>query len=133
MLLTGEVLACYGRAAAAMREAERTRDAASKDECFATEKRWLTLARSIEASERLTDFRRGAKITKDLYGVITGWNKGAEQQFGYSAEEDIGQPGTLLIPPERNTRIGSPVQGPESQLTGQRRARLWKVLAQRLP
>ena len=55
----------------------------------------------MEASERLTDFIGDAKVTKHLEGVITGWNKGAQELFGYSAEEAIGQPGTLLIPPER--------------------------------
>jgi PAS domain S-box-containing protein len=65
------------------------------------EERWLSLARSLEAGDRLTDFIGTAKVNKDLRGVITGWNKGAEELFGYSAEEALGQPGTLLIPPER--------------------------------
>jgi PAS domain S-box-containing protein len=101
MLLTGRVLACYGRAAAAKRKAVATRNPAMKADFLETEKRWLALARSLEASERLTDFIGDAKVTKDLEGVITSWNKGAQELFGYSAEEAIGQPGTLLIPPER--------------------------------
>ena len=31
----------------------------------------------------------------------TSWNKGAERIFGYTAEEAIGKPVTMLIPPER--------------------------------
>ena len=39
-----------------------------------------------------------AIITKTLEGRITSWNKGAERIFGYTAEEAVGQPVTMLIP-----------------------------------
>ena len=42
-----------------------------------------------------------AIITKDLDGIITSWNKGAERIFGYEAYEMIGKPINLLIPPDR--------------------------------
>ncbi|HEV2668364.1 MAG TPA: PAS domain S-box protein, partial [Blastocatellia bacterium] len=41
-----------------------------------------------------------AIVSVDLDGVITGWNQGAEWLYGYTAQEAIGQPVTMLIPPE---------------------------------
>jgi PAS domain S-box-containing protein len=42
-----------------------------------------------------------AIVSKDLDGIITSWNTGAERLFGYSAEEAVGQNITLIIPPDR--------------------------------
>jgi PAS domain S-box-containing protein len=43
-----------------------------------------------------------AIITNNLDGIISSWNKSAERVFGYTAEEVIGKPVTILIPPERH-------------------------------
>jgi PAS domain S-box-containing protein len=40
-------------------------------------------------------------VSKTLDGVIRTWNGAAERCFGYTAEEAIGQPITIIIPPER--------------------------------
>jgi PAS domain S-box-containing protein len=37
----------------------------------------------------------------DLDGIITSWNKGAEQLFGYTAAEVVGKPVAMLIPLDR--------------------------------
>ena len=42
-----------------------------------------------------------AIVSKDLNGIITSWNKGAERLFGYTAEEAVGQPVIMLIPADR--------------------------------
>lgn len=42
-----------------------------------------------------------AIVSKDLHDIIQTWNKGAERLFGYTAEEVIGKPITLLIPADR--------------------------------
>jgi len=42
-----------------------------------------------------------AIISKDLDGIIRTWNGGAQRLLGYRAEEIIGRPITLLLPPER--------------------------------
>jgi len=52
------------------------------------------LAAIIESSE-------DAVVGKNLDGVITSWNGGAERLYGYTAAEAIGRPVTMLMPPER--------------------------------
>jgi PAS domain S-box-containing protein len=42
-----------------------------------------------------------AIIAKDVNGIITSWNEGAERIFGYTADEVIGRPVAMLAPPDR--------------------------------
>ena len=41
-----------------------------------------------------------AIVSKSLDGTITSWNRGAERMWGYTAQEVIGKPVTIIIPPE---------------------------------
>jgi PAS domain S-box-containing protein len=59
-----------------------------------------------QAARRLAaivDSSEDAIISKDLNGVIATWNAAAERVYGYPASEVIGQPMTIVLPPDRST------------------------------
>jgi PAS domain S-box-containing protein len=63
-----------------------------------TENEWVGLAAIVESTE-------DAIIGKNLNGIITTWNRGAERIYGYSAGEVIGKSVSILTPPERSDEI----------------------------
>jgi PAS domain S-box-containing protein len=48
----------------------------------------------------IVDSAEDAIVSKTLDGIVLSWNAGAARIFGYEAEEVIGRPITMLIPPE---------------------------------
>jgi PAS domain S-box-containing protein len=59
----------------------------------------IRLAAIVESSD-------DAIVGKDLHGIITSWNKGAEKTFGYSAAEMVGSSIMRLIPADRQEEEG---------------------------
>jgi PAS domain S-box-containing protein len=53
----------------------------------------------------IVDSSQDAIIGKNLDGMVTHWNKGAERMYGYTAAEIIGKPVSTLAPPERADEI----------------------------
>jgi PAS domain S-box-containing protein len=77
-----------------------TRTAATIIESRRAEEARGRLAALVQSSD-------DAIVSKDLNGMILTWNVGAERLFGYKAHEAIGQPVTMLIPPDhRNEEPG---------------------------
>jgi len=58
------------------------------------EEKEAMLAAIIESSE-------DAVISKTLDGIISSWNRSAELMYGYTSEEAVGQPMTMIVPEDR--------------------------------
>ncbi len=74
---------------AAARDISRSKQAEEKN---------LRLAAIVESSD-------DAIIGKSLDGIITSWNRGAANIYGYKEDEVVGKPVSLLVPPERHDEL----------------------------
>jgi PAS domain S-box-containing protein len=48
----------------------------------------------------MVDSSEDAIISKNLDGIIMSWNRGAQRLFGWSREEALGRPATIMVPAE---------------------------------
>jgi diguanylate cyclase (GGDEF)-like protein/PAS domain S-box-containing protein len=83
--------------------------------------------KSEEELQRLAsivEFSEDAIIGKNIDGVITSWNRGAEKIYGYTRDEVVGRDLSFLLPPERQAEIqaimervlsGQPIECLETQ------------------
>ena len=89
----------------------------------------LALENKVEAQSLLAAIvasSEDAIISKTLDGVITSWNKGAEQLFGWRADEAIGQSIHMIVPPElrdEERRILERLRERRARRASRRRAR----------
>lgn len=56
-------------------------------------------SKELERQSAIIENLYDCKISTDLKGFITEWNKGAEDLYGYSANEAVGQNVSLIYPP----------------------------------
>jgi PAS domain S-box-containing protein len=54
---------------------------------------------ALRERAQILDQMHDSVVWTDLEGRITGWNKGSQRLFGYSAEEVMGNPVSMLHPP----------------------------------
>ena len=94
-------------------EARRTRAMSSIMQDLRAERENLQreiLERELVENERvrlaaIVESSDDAIIGKNLVGIVTSWNAGAESLYGYTKEEMIGQPISRIIPDDRSDEI----------------------------
>ena len=64
-----------------------------------TERRGAEQARAELAA--IVEYSDAAIVGESLKGIITSWNRGAQETYGYTAKEVVGRSSDLIVPPER--------------------------------
>ena len=88
-----------------------------------TERKRVERGRDQLAS--IVDYSDDAIIGKSLEGIIVNWNKGAERLYGYSAEEVVGKPISIL-PTQPRRRVDGDHRKASARGDHQRRDRTAK-------
>jgi PAS domain S-box-containing protein len=60
---------------------------------------------TAQRMEAIVESSDDAIIGQKLDGIITSWNPAAERMYGYTSEEIIGEPISLLIPNDRSSEM----------------------------
>lgn len=99
MLLTNRIVnvAVIWWTAELLRQFRAAKDALTDNELYIA-RREAAGKSSLLAT--IVDSSGDAIINKSIQGIINSWNPGAERLFGHTAEEAIGKPVTMLIPPD---------------------------------
>ena len=69
----------------------------------ASDKEYYTARESLFSA--VVESSNDAIITQALDGTITGWNPAAERLFGFTATEAVGNPTTLIVPPDKHAEV----------------------------
>ena len=68
--------------------------------------------RALQRQAQILDQIQESVITTDLEGIITGWNKGAERLFSYTAEEALGRHVAIIYPEDQQVVLQQNVIAP---------------------
>jgi PAS domain S-box-containing protein len=69
------------------------------------ERRVEEKTRDLTQLAAIVEFSNDAIIAHDMQGAITAWNRGAENLFGYAANEAIGKSVFFIVPPKRRQEM----------------------------
>jgi PAS domain S-box-containing protein len=85
---------------------ERTKELVQTTEALRTEiSEREQMERELRKMAAIVASSDDAIVGQSLDGIITTWNKGAERIFGYSAKWIIGQPQSILVPPDHKNEL----------------------------